>query len=318
MDNLTHSLAGVLLSRAGFNRMAPHATALLVLAANAPDIDVFSYFVGGVDTYFEWHRGLTHAIALTPVVALVPVLLVRLLARKQPPPLLRAWAVSAAGVASHWLLDYTNAYGIRLLEPFSSAWPALDITYIVDLWIWAALLLATAWPWLARLVSSEIGAKSGTGRGWAIFALAFILCFDVARWFLHQRAVAVQQARIYDGQIPRRVLAYPTFYSPLHWTGVVETDTFWVVQRINLLDESEPSAPQIRYKPQSSPAIEAARQTRPFRNLERWSRSLLWQAVPANQPEGGVLVEAVDLRFGFSARATVDSAGRVMEASFRF
>jgi len=40
MDKLTHSLVGVLLSRAGVKRLAPRATVTLVLGANAPDIDI--------------------------------------------------------------------------------------------------------------------------------------------------------------------------------------------------------------------------------------------------------------------------------------
>ena len=35
MDNLTHSLTGVLLARAGLNRLAPRATALTTRAASS-------------------------------------------------------------------------------------------------------------------------------------------------------------------------------------------------------------------------------------------------------------------------------------------
>ena len=41
MDNITHSLTGLMLSRAGLNRISPEATWVLLLAANAPDIDEF-------------------------------------------------------------------------------------------------------------------------------------------------------------------------------------------------------------------------------------------------------------------------------------
>ena len=40
MDNLTHSLTGLMLSRAGLNRFYPRATLVLVIAANIPDIDI--------------------------------------------------------------------------------------------------------------------------------------------------------------------------------------------------------------------------------------------------------------------------------------
>jgi len=64
-------------------------------------------------------------------------------------------------------------YGVRLLSPWSERWYRADIHSVVDAWIWAVLLLALAAPALSRLVSSEIGARPGTGRGWAALALCF-------------------------------------------------------------------------------------------------------------------------------------------------
>jgi inner membrane protein len=312
---------GLLLSRAGFNRYVRRATPLLILAANAPDVDVISYFFGrGAESYFEYHRGITHAIVATPLVALLPVLILRLVFRKEPAQWFRAWLTAVVGVTSHWLLDFTNAYGIRLLLPFSDAWPALDISAVIDIWIWAALLLATLWPMLARLVSSEIGAsaKAPLGRGLAIFALSFVLCYDTARYFLKERVLTVQEARLYNGETPRRVLAFPTPFNPLFWRGVVETDRLWVVQQVNLASDLDPTAGQVFYKPESSPAIEAARRSSAFRTLDAFSRSLLWRVGPSDDIEGGSRVEAIDLRFGFRAEASIDAGGAVRESSFHF
>ena len=55
MDNLTHSLTGLMLSQAGLNRFYPRATLLLVISANIPDID-FVAIAGGPLYYFEQHR----------------------------------------------------------------------------------------------------------------------------------------------------------------------------------------------------------------------------------------------------------------------
>ncbi len=55
MDNLTHSLVGLFLARAGLNRLAPDATAAMILAANLPDADIVAG-VGGAPAYLEWHR----------------------------------------------------------------------------------------------------------------------------------------------------------------------------------------------------------------------------------------------------------------------
>src|SRR5436853_2726722 len=118
MDNLTHTAVGLFLSRAGLGRWTPLATPILLLAANAPDIDIVST-AGGSLNYLHYHRHLTHSLLAMPLMALLPVLLVRLIARK-PVHWLGAWAAATIAVASHLLLDFTNSYGIRLLLPFSS------------------------------------------------------------------------------------------------------------------------------------------------------------------------------------------------------
>jgi Predicted membrane-bound metal-dependent hydrolase (DUF457). len=59
VDNITHSLFGWTLARAGLGRRAPYATATLILASNAPDIDIVAGLRSGVD-YLAVHRGPTH------------------------------------------------------------------------------------------------------------------------------------------------------------------------------------------------------------------------------------------------------------------
>ncbi len=221
MDPLTHTLTGLALSRAGLNRLNAYATPILLLAANAPDIDIAA-LAGGSVSYLHYHRYITHAFFAIPFLAWLPVLVVRLFARK---PFDWKWAylVSVLGVLTHLLMDWTNAYGIRFLLPFSSRWYRLDILSLVDLWIWAVLLIALLAPALARLVSSEIGARPGSGRGWAIVALSFLLLYSCGRFLLHERALATLDSRLYEGAVPVRVAAFPRADSPFRWAGLVET-----------------------------------------------------------------------------------------------
>ena len=121
-----------------------------------------------------------------------------------------AWGISIIGVASHLLLDWTNAYGIRLLFPFSSQWFHLDLINLFDLLVWAVLLLGWLGPMVGKLVSGEIGAQSGTGRGMAIFALSFFLVYDFGRFLSHQRAIEILNSRVYRDGPPIRVAAFPT------------------------------------------------------------------------------------------------------------
>src|SRR5215468_11277379 len=69
MDNLTHSLIGLAVSKSGLEKISPGATALCVVAANAPDIDVVSIFFGDRWTALHYHRGITHSILGTAALA---------------------------------------------------------------------------------------------------------------------------------------------------------------------------------------------------------------------------------------------------------
>jgi inner membrane protein len=316
MDNLTHTLTGVMLSRAGLSKGLPRASLLLILAANAPDIDVVTA-AGGAGNYFEHHRGITHSLVAMPAVATLPVLVTKYLLRQRL-PWLRAWIVSLIGVISHLALDWTNAYGIRLFLPFSDAWPALDITSVVDVWIWGVLALAIGAPAISRLVSSEIGAKKTTGRGWAIFALVFLLFYDTGRYFLRQRVIEVQEGRVYEGLAPRKVLAFPTHLNPFSWQGFVETEQFWAVHTVNLSREFDPTTGRLFYKPEPSPAVEAARRTAVFQHFLKFSRSPVCRSVPADDPPDHTEVECRDLRFGFAVTALLNERMAVQSAWFRF
>lgn len=325
LDNLTHTLTGLALSRAGLNRMTPRATLILLLAANAPDIDAVSGF-GGALTYLRFHRHLTHALILLPVLPLLCVAVARIIGRR-PLNWRSGYAVAMIGVALHVAMDLTNVYGVRLLLPFSGRWFRLDITHIVDVWIWAALLISVAAPALANLVSGEIGAaarSSYPARGFPIFALAFILLYDFGRAVAHARAVEMLNARIYSGAAPVRVAAFPGPLNPARWRGLVETRDSFIVFDFTLWSEFDPASGTVFYKPQPGPAIEAARRTEVFQQFLQFAQYPIWITTPAPEPENGTQVEAMDLRFGdplnpgFVCTAVVNSRLHVAGSWFRF
>ncbi len=314
MDNITHSLVGLMMSRAITTR-PPRAAVMMILAANLPDIDVVSSF-GGALSYIEWHRSYTHSLAFAPLLAVIPLVLVWRFSWL-------GYGMSLAGVLSHLVLDWTNVYGIRMLLPFSHRWLRLDQTDVVDPWILAILLLAVAAPALARMVSSEIGAKKSAGpsRGWAWFALLAVLTYDGARFAAHQRALGVMGAHLFNGSIPDRLSAVPNRENPWRWRGIAEAAGFVDIVPIDLAKEFDPSDGRIDYTTAPNPVIEAARRTRPFEVFGSFNQLPFWKVTPVVD---GTLVELIDLRFGtpenpgFEARAVVDASGEVHDAKFTF
>mgnify|MGYP002777039434 CR=1 FL=1 len=147
MDNLTHSLAGALLGQMGLKKLTGRAMPTLIIAANIPDIDAYASFLG---TYgLTVRRGITHgplALLLLPVMLTGLVLLYnRWRPAAQPVHAGKLLLLAYIGTLSHPALDWLNSYGIRLLEPFSSTWYAGDTLFIIDVWIWAALIGCFVW-----------------------------------------------------------------------------------------------------------------------------------------------------------------------------
>ncbi|MCL4796451.1 MAG: metal-dependent hydrolase [Bryobacteraceae bacterium] len=326
MDNLTHALSGVVLSRAGFNRLTPQAGWLMVAAANLPDLE---FVIGLMDSllYLDLHRGPTHALAFAPLLALLPLPLWRWLARRARPGG-REWAgayiCSLAAVLSHILFDWLNAYGVRLGLPFSDRWFRLDWLFIVDVWIWLILGASVGAALLARLVYGEIGAKPGRGRTGAWIALAFLFLYIGLRAETHAQAVAVLESRVYQSETLVQAMAMPGPLNPFRWRGLVETANAWRVVEVDLLSEFNPDAAQVYYKPDESPALQTAKNTPAGQAFLRFAQAPVWRQSLAAAPEGATTVTMTDLRFGdpgdgrFSAKVLIDASGGVIESGFQY
>lgn len=143
MDPITHTFVGQSLARTRWARDVPYAGAALVIGANAPDIDVFSFF-GGSDFALGFRRGWTHgplaSFVLPAIVAGLLLAVDRLRrANAKGAGFGALFTLAFVGCASHPALDWLNTYGVRLAMPFSDRWFYGDAVFIVDPWLWLAL-----------------------------------------------------------------------------------------------------------------------------------------------------------------------------------
>ena len=300
MDALTHSATGLLLARAGLNRWTPLAAPILILAANAPDLDYASAAFGPL-SFLRFHYGWTHALAALPVLAALSVLLVRFAGGKAAATLRWPGALAAAaiGVMSHLALDAATSAGIPLLAPISADLARLDWIAWFDIVVWLVLGLALAGPFISRLVGQEITSGSlrhkWPGRGFPIFALLFVCAYICGRGVIHSSAIGQLGAWNYAGEAPFRLAAIPTSFTPLRWHGVVETRASFGIADMNLAGDFEPGRAVILHKPEPDSAIDAAKASLDFRAFLRRARFVLWRALPAPEPENAKLVQALDL-----------------------
>ena len=76
MDNLTHTLFALTLARTPLGRAGRGTATALVLASNAPDIDIATT-ARSTASYLQWHRGPTHGLIGILTLGLLVALLVR-------------------------------------------------------------------------------------------------------------------------------------------------------------------------------------------------------------------------------------------------
>jgi len=323
MDNPTHTLVGLMLSRAGLNRGEKGTPLMLMLAANAPDMDTYNFFTDSL-AYLQVHRGYTHSLAFAPLMALIPLLLVKAFTRTRFTLVTLATYIGCLlAVFSHLLLDWTNVYGVRLMLPFNAKWYRLDSTDIIDPVILGILLLAVAAPALSGLVTSEMGGRKlkTPGRGWAWFALLAVLAYDGGRWLAHDRAVSIVDAYSYRGAPAERVSVFPVRFSVMRWRAIVEGNGFIYEAPIDLSRDFDAAGGHTEYPAISSPAIDAAKTTRTFQVFESFNQLPFWTLLPVDDT---VRVELIDLRFGsiqrpgFEAVAFVEPDHRIARAYFSF
>lgn len=217
MDNLTHGLFGLAIGalrrpdggRGMAQTASPTDKAVLlgaVIAAELPDLDAFWPAENEVLHALHAHRGISHALLIAPVWALVATLVARLVFRKARSLPVYSFAVLAV-VAAHLLPDLWTGWGTRALLPFSDVRVSWDITSVVDPLVTLPLLVGAIWAVAQR-------------RHWR---KAILVGFAVACLYLGFRTVsrALLLERV-ASQYPEatRVEVFPAILSATEWRYV--------------------------------------------------------------------------------------------------
>ncbi len=312
MDNLTHTLFGLTLARTPLGRSGRGVTTALVLASNAPDIDIVATGGGGA-SYLQWHRGPTHGLLGVVVLGALVALLVRAGQRvvdrrgrrapdDQEAPFRMLIAASMIGVLCHILMDFPTSYGTRLLSPFDWHWFAADLMPIVDVYLIIVLV--------AGLLFGSASAAARRRNA------AIVLVLMAANYGI--RAVARYQAiglapRVFGPTWPQRcdggthndqdllsiwprqvsttpasgsrclveVAAMPSFFSPFRWRLIAQMSNAYEMHDVDVLDSRLRRPPEageapwriaVRFPNQWNPAVRQAAAARTAQTFLGFSR----------------------------------------------
>ena len=336
MDPFTHALTSLALARTRQRHLPRFGSAMLIAAGVAPDLDYASY-LWGASTFLRVHRSLLHSIpgaALTAcAIAASFCVLDRTWKRETrqerpaaPLAFASALAVCAVGLASHILLDLASGEGVQLFWPFHTHWSAWSVAANFD--PWAVLLLAGGLliPQLFRLVGEEIGArKSGAAGGAAVLTLLLLTAYLGARGDLRSRAVDLLLSSEYRGREPLAAGAFPSSANPFAWRGIVSTDNTMEELLVPLGPRADfnPDRSLTHYKPEESPALDAAERTAAAQQFLKYAEFPL---ASLSRSEDGYRFELRDLRFpsgdespaNVVVRIDLDSGFHVMRKEYRY
>jgi inner membrane protein len=156
---------------------------------------------------------------------------------------------------------------------------------------------------LFGLVSKD-GRKGRQARWGAILALFGVIAVWGLRDHEHRRALSALEARTYQGGDPVRASAYPHWWNPFQWYGVVEMTNFFATTRINSsLPQIDPEGGmKIVPKPEESPVTLAAKQSYLGRAYLDWAQYPVTETEQVDSPEPGYVVHFKDLRYDYPLR----------------
>lgn len=211
MDNLTHTLSGLVTARLVPARNLSMRTRYIAgaLAANFPDLDIVLAPISS-ELYLMHHRGETHSLLMLPLWAL---LLSWIFSKmfKSPGGWRDFYGLTAVVLLVHIFGDWITGYGTQLFAPFTREAYSLGTTFIIDPMLTLALLLG----YLGSLL------WKASPRAAQISALA-VMAWIGTQFYWKQQALDVGQAYAQNqGWHDARISAEPRPISPFNWTVII-------------------------------------------------------------------------------------------------
>lgn len=291
MDNLTHTLLGIVVARSGLRkRFGAGTTTVLALASNLPDLDLLTILFRGKD-YFLFRRMFTHSLLgmglLSFFFAFIAHRFYKHLSWKN------LFGLSLLGVGLHILLDLLNSYGVVLLYPWSFHRFELAWVFVID-FIWWAILL---FPFLAASINFLKPRKIWAYR-LCILTTGFYIAF--CGWSHSLGLGALNQWAKQKNMHPNQVYLFPEALGSHRFQGVLregdEYRLFWIYPFSHRCDLKKNI-----HTDQRRPEVQKLRTLPKVQMLEWFFKAPVWKYISEGGPEGAenkkVKLEFYDLRF---------------------
>lgn len=200
MDNLTHTLIGVLVGETVARTTSATCdglpqqqrrnlfVTLMAVGSNLPDLDfLYSAITGSKLDYLLQHRGHTHTVAGALIIAVLMFLACEAWCRWRkwtlsPRDRIHVASLTALALLMHIAMDFTNTYGVHPFWPFYNGWLYGDSMFIWEPLLWAAaaplvfiLRTQAARIFVASLLAVAVAVSFGGGVVPIVFVVALAL-----------------------------------------------------------------------------------------------------------------------------------------------
>jgi membrane-bound metal-dependent hydrolase YbcI (DUF457 family) len=294
MDNVTHTMLGIAMARAGLaQRFGRGTTLVLAVASNLPDIDGLWVFLGFGDPHFS-RRLLTHSVPGLLLLAMLGATVFHWIYRHLSWRTL--FGLCLLGATVHVFFDLVNSYGVVLLYPFSQTRFELAWIFIIDLVLLGILLVPAG---LGLLMKRRLDPR----RFWqaSLIAVAlYVAACGTVRW---------QADRMLEQTIAREAVpvefsyVFPEALGPHRFRGVVkEREGDYRMYLIHVLSGRTELRATYRTDEQH-PIVQQARASDKGHQVEWFFQAPVWKLLSAGRPTStadaseGYLCHAFDLRF---------------------
>jgi inner membrane protein len=231
MDSLTQIVLGAAVGEMVAGRKLGYKAALWGgIAGTIPDLDVlFGLFLDPVD-YLAVHRGFTHSIFFSAVVAPVLALSVQRLYRNSVATFRDWFWLFYLALLTHPILDLFTGYGTQFLYPITSYAFEFNSIFIIDPLYTLPLLICL-------VIALMIPKTSNLRTKWAITGLTvstlYLLVTVIFKWM----AVPVFKAELNRQGIEySRMITVPGPFNSILWRALAETDDGYWQGHYSLLD----------------------------------------------------------------------------------
>jgi hypothetical protein len=242
---------------------------ILAVASNLPDVDAVC--LAGGPLGFLWRRTVTHCL----LGGLLLALAASVLFRRLYPQL--SWKVVfgliSLGIAAHIFADLWNSYGVVLFWPFDWRRVDFDWVFILDLAIWAILVVTLAASLLARRHEVWIWRA-----GLVLLAGYVGLCAAAAR----ESGQLLKAQLLTEAVPPANVFIYPEPFGPSHFRAVARAANEHAVYEIYPFEKRLELLERMKIEEQNL-MVAAARRSEAGRRLDWFFSTAVWRAAPDGQ-----------------------------------